>query len=269
MADTVNVAEPSFDIKIAERTIRVYPLTSHLAGFCRDYVLSAPDAEQMPVTGSFHSRTDNALTAPETDITVRITQDDIDHECELAEKEDLCRVTDAYLETLALARKVAAGLLNYDTILFHASCIAVDGEGYCFAAPSGVGKSTHTWLWRDLLGDRVIYINDDKPFLKIAETGVTAYGSPWDGGHHLSSNLSVPVRAVYLLSRGEKNIVKDLDADEAYPLLLAQIYRPHDEEALKKILPLTDLLCRSVELFSLECNMEPEAAMTAYGAVRR
>ena len=61
------------------------------------------------------------------------------------------------METLAVYRKMA----DYDTVLLHGSAIAVDDEGYFFTAKSGTGKSTHARLWREMLGDRAVMINDD------------------------------------------------------------------------------------------------------------
>ncbi len=59
-------------------------------------------------------------------------------------------------------RKLAESLLEYGVLLFHGSSVAVDGFGYIFAAQSGTGKSTHARLWRELLGERAVMVNDDK-----------------------------------------------------------------------------------------------------------
>ena len=56
--------------------------------------------------------------------------------------------------TIRIADKVI-----YDTILFHGSVIAVDGEGYLFTAKSGTGKSTHARLWRETFGDRAVRVS--------------------------------------------------------------------------------------------------------------
>ena len=48
-------------------------------------------------------------------------------------------------------------------------------------------------------------INDDKPLLKIKDSGVRVYGTPWDGKHRLSTNISVPLKALCILNRGKEN----------------------------------------------------------------
>ena len=108
---------------------------------------------------------------------------------------------DEYLETLAVYRKIAEKMIDYDTILFHGSVIAVDGIGYLFTAKSGTGKSTHTRLWRELFGERAVMVNDDKPLIKVSENGIIVYGTPWDGKHRLSTNTFVPLKGICFMSK--------------------------------------------------------------------
>ncbi|MBQ5991931.1 MAG: hypothetical protein IJL62_05210 [Clostridia bacterium] len=207
------------------------------------------------------------------DLSIRITQDDLDYERKCSERSDALtgravrEPSDRYLEELAVYRKIAEQMPSFDTVLMHGSCIAVDGEAYLFAAKSGTGKSTHTSLWRTLLGDRAVMINDDKPLVRISETGAVVYGTPWDGKHHLSTNGSAPLKAICILERAEKNTVRRITAAEAYPMLLQQIYRPQDAAAMRKTLTLIDRIGGAVDLWRLGCNMDPEAAEIAYHAM--
>ena len=134
--------------------------------------------------------------------------------------------SDEYLETLALYRKIVERLLEWDTLLFHGSCISVDSKAYLFTAKSGTGKSTHTQLWKKLFGERAVFINDDKPLLKISAQGVTVYGTPWDGKHHRSTNTSCPLKAVCILTRNTENSIQRIDKKAALPMLCQQSYRP-------------------------------------------
>ena len=51
-------------------------------------------------------------------------------------------------------------------------------------------------------------------------------------------------------------------------MLLQQVYRPLDGEALRKTLELIDRLASSVSLWRLGCNMSIEAAQTAFDAMK-
>ncbi len=212
-------------------------------------------------------------TEEEPDFAVMISQADIDYERKKSADENrLTGLTarehsDGYLEELAVYRKIAEKMPEYDTILFHGSVVAVDGEAYMLKAKSGTGKSTHTRLWRELFGDRAVMVNDDKPLIGVGET-VTAYGTPYDGKHRLSNNIAVPLGAVCILTRSESNHIERITVSDAYPMLMQQVYRPADPAALRKTLELVDKLAGAVKLYRLGCNMDISAAETSYNGMR-
>jgi len=220
-----------------------------------------------PTTRSFCS---GYICDGEPDFSVTLTPEDIEFERLKAAREDEIEgnppreYSDAYLETLALLRKITEALFDYDTLLFHGSVVAVDGKAYLFTAKSGTGKSTHTRLWREYLGDRATMVNDDKPFLKITENGVLACGSPWMGKHGLGSNIQVPLKAICILERGEENHIRRIHPKDAVYMLLQQSSRPMDAKKLPKYLDLVDALSKKVEFYRLQCNMDPEAAKIAF-----
>ena len=208
------------------------------------------------------------------DFSVHATSQDIAFERARSAKEaelegrELHAWSDAYLETLAVYRQIAERMPAYDTVLFHGSAIAVDGAAYLFAAKSGTGKSTHARLWCELLGSRAVMVNDDKPLIRISADGTTVYGTPWDGKHRLSSNISAPLKAICILERAVENHIAPISASDALPCMLRQSYRPADPEALMKTLSLVDCLMRNVALYRMGCNMDVEAARMAYEAMR-
>lgn len=209
------------------------------------------------------------------DYTVSISQSDIDYErrksvsADIKEGIEIRKFPDSYLETLAVYRKIATFLVDFDTILFHGSVVAVDGEGYLFTAKSGTGKSTHTRLWREYFGERAVMINDDKPLINISENGIIrVYGTPWDGKHRLSTNTSVPLKALCILERAEKNHIEKITKESAYTMLLQQTNRPSDPEKTAKTLVLLDRLAEKTGLYRLGCNMNIDAAVTAYNGMK-
>ena len=152
---------------------------------------------------------------------------------------------------------------------FHGSVVAVDGEGYLFTAKSGTGKSTHTRLWREVLGDRAVMVNDDKPFLCFSESGVLVCGSPWNGKHRLGANLTVPLKAVCILERGEENRIRSIAPKEALTMLVQQSNRPRAAQLMPKYLELLDRLAQGTDFYRLQCNMDPEAARIAYDTMKK
>lgn len=240
-----------FCIRLADRVIEVCPNISYLRDYCKDYLC---DGEP-----------DFAIEITEKDIELERTKS---AENDLKENNEIREFSDRYLATLALYRKLAEKLPEYDTFLFHGSCIAVDGEGYLFTAPSGTGKSTHTRLWREAFGERAVMVNDDKPLIAVRENEIRIFGTPWNGKHHLGENISVPLKAICVLKRGKENRIEKIDKSLAYPTLLGQAYRPCDAEKLGKLLSLLDKLGDKVSIYTLCCNMNPEAAEVAYQGMK-
>ena len=236
---------------IAGMAVSITSIYRDVHEYCRDYAADA---------------------APE--LAVATTRADIEFERERSLREaELngrapCVSSDGVLEELAVYRKIAERAPERGVILFHGSALAADGEAYLFTAPSGTGKSTHARLWRELLGDRVVMVNDDKPLLRIGEAGVTVCGTPWNGKHRLGTDISVPLRAVCFLHRAKENAIRPTDRSESYAALLQQVYRPLDPAALAATLRLVDRLAETVPMYRMGCNMEPEAARVAFEAMK-
>ena len=240
-----------FTVKLAGVAVGVTAFFETTREFCREY-----------------------LTGEAPAFSVSLVRDDLVREAEQSARENLReglpvqKYPPQYLETLALYRKIVEELVNDDIFLFHGSVIAVDGQGYLFTAKSGTGKSTHTRLWREYFGCRAVMVNDDKPLLRLTDDGVEVCGTPWDGKHHLSTNIAVPLTAVCILERGEKNEINPVSAQEALPMLLQQSHRPAAPAQLGKYLGLVNRMSKSVGLYRLRCNMDPEAALVAYDGMK-
>ena len=153
--------------KIADKRIEIISLYEKVHNYCKDY-----RDEGIP------------------DFTVITTQADIDHERERSVRADISQEpSDDYLEELAVYRKIAERMPMYDTFLLHGSAVAVDGMCYLFTARSGTGKSTHTKLWRRMLGSRAVMVNDDKPLLRVEENGVTVFGTPYKSARRSTRDM--------------------------------------------------------------------------------
>ena len=153
-----------------------------------------------------------------------------------------------YLELAIIYKQLAERTPFWDTVMLHGSAVAVDGACYVFCAKSGTGKSTHARLWRQLLGERAVMVNDDKPMVHIRPDGsADVYGTPWDGKHRLNTNSPIT-------------------KSEAWPMLLQQFYRPYDAEAMEKTMDLIGRL--QTKFYRLGCNMELEAAELSYQTMK-
>lgn len=208
------------------------------------------------------------------DISISVSQSDIDFEREKSAKEDILEgnpvrsFPDRYLETLAVYRKLADASPNFGVFLFHGSAVEVDGECYLFAAPSGTGKSTHVSLWCKKFGSRAVVINDDKPLISVRDDGVCVCGTPWNGKHNLSVNKSSRLKAICFLNRGNENSISEIPYSQAFTLLLNQTHRPQNADALKVTLGLLDKVSSKVTFHKLYCTISDAAVDTAYNGMK-
>lgn len=239
-----------FTIEIAGKRAAVTSLFDSTRDYCRRY-----------------------LTQEAPDFSVTVTRADLQFEqaallAEALEEGMKPRIfTDPFLDRAAVQRKVAEGLLDSGVLLFHGSTVAVDGKAYLFTAECGTGKSTHTRLWRQVFGERAVMVNDDKPFLKITDSGVLACGAPWSGKHGLDNNITVPLQGICILRQGRENRIAPIGPEEAMEMLLKQSVPPTDPEKLPRYGSLADTLARTVPLWQMACTKAPEAAVIAHAAM--
>ena len=155
-------------------------------------------------------------------------------------------------------------------MMLHASAIEVDGKAYLFSGPSGVGKSTHTGLWKQMLGEGARIFNDDKPALRYMDGVWYAYGTPWCGKDGININLKVPVAGICFLKRGEENSIRRLTKQEASFSVVAQtVRRFRNEELLDRMLALVEQLTGDIPIYELTNRPELEAARLSFETMRR
>lgn len=172
-----------------------------------------------------------------------------------------------YAETLAVYRKIAEEILQFDGFLMHGAVFETEGVGTAFLAKSGVGKSTHLNLWQDLLGNKLTVINGDKPLIRFRDGTPYAYGTPWAGKERLETNKCVPLRNICFLSRGEENKAFPIGKEDVFLSLLPQIYMPSDSKKMEILLDLLSRLVESCNFYAIHCNLNPDAAKVAYRAL--
>jgi hypothetical protein len=231
--------------RIADVVIEIRSIYGYVHQMCRDYRVDV----QIP------------------DIIIETTKEDIIYERAILENLGDNGYRDDFIETFVVHRKLATQLLKFNILLFHGSAVAVDGEVYIFTAKSGTGKSTHTRLWRQKFGDRAVMVNDDKPMLRVHDTKVDVCGTPWNGKHHLDTNIELPLKSICIIRRSLENHIDRISVNDALPVLWEQSYRPSDASDLGKMLELLGEIVEHVPIYVLGCNMNPEAADVAWNGM--
>lgn len=194
------------------------------------------------------------------DLRLRATEEDI-----VKANRDNVGVMEA--ELYAMTIPLSEELPLRGRLMTHGVAISCDGKGFVFTAESGVGKSTHAFLWQKYLGEeRVRVINGDKPILWFKGEEVMACGTPWSGKEHLDENTSVPLKGICLLRRlreGERPTIWHATKDEAFDFLMHQIFIPKNAKGKIKTMQMLDILYDRVPIYHLATDMSREGVMTS------
>jgi len=215
----------------------------------------------------FYEKCQEYLTEEEGKFHILATDEDLEYEQKCSEED--VEYTKSYLEYVALYRQFCEKSVDYGVFLCHGSVIEVDGFAYMFTAPSGTGKSTHTRLWREYLGDKATMINDDKPLLKMEDGVIYAYGTPWDGKHNLSTRKRAPLVGICFLHQAAENSIEKINSNEAVGLLMNQIYRPRNVDGTIKAMDFAEVLMNTVPMYKMGCNITAKAAKLSYETMKR
>ena len=231
-----------FFLKMAEHVFLIKNRFEYVKDLCKNYTVSEADAVSPTV--------------------IEVSKEEI-----LKENTEDTMFPPPYLESLAVYRKICSVLSKENTFLFHCSAIAFDGEGVLFTAPSGTGKSTHTRLWRETFGDRVVTVNDDKPLIRVKDDGIYVYGTPWCGKHGIETNTSAKIKAIVLIERSAENKMEKLSFNEGYQVIFAQTHRPSDPVGTALSLRFINTLAEGVQTYKMKCNISKEAALVSKTAL--
>ncbi len=140
----------------------------------------------------------------------------------------------------------------------HASVIAYNGAAVMFAAKSGVGKSTHSELWKEHLSAEII--NGDHAIVRIIDGCPVVFGSPWSGTSPYKKRTSAPLRAIVLLEQSDKNTISRLDLLSASRGFLPHCYISYwNEISATCSLRHIDTVLHTIPVYHLMCLPNKEA----------
>lgn len=153
--------------------------------------------------------------------------------------------------------------LKFDGFLIHSSAVVYKDSAFCFTAPSGTGKSTHTSLWLNNLKDSYI-LNDDKPLIRIINNEILIFGTPFSGKSNISVNKGVKLKAITYLTRGAENYIFEVNTPQAINILLWQTSRSTNYKVAEQILSLIDKILKKVKVYEMCCDISENAFITSF-----
>lgn len=243
----------AFLIKLAEQIIEIHPVNSMVKVLYSNYEY-------------------NGNSAIRPSLQIYINKDDIDKEARIQEcmtpKVNVFSNNNIFLayENRAIHRKICESIPQLNVFLMHGSVIAYKDVGYMFSAPSGVGKSTRTKLWRQEFPGSIV-VNGDKPLIQVKQDGVYAYGTPWCGKEYWNNNIGIKLQAIFILERAiedESDTIYQIDNLNAYDCIFSQAYKPQNTSSLIKTLKLIDEMKDKVCIYRFRSNPTRESVRLAW-----
>ena len=227
----------NFKIKIADIVVEVNAFNESTKKYCSDF-----------------------LCDEDSNYVITMTREDLENETHIQEDGKVY----ASEEISALYRKIANLFIEHNIVVMHGSSFKVNNCAFIVTARSGVGKSTHVNLLRQLLGNEFSYINDDKPLLEVNDDNCMLYSSPWNGKERRGNNTSASLKAIIFLNRGDNTYRKIDNKQEIYFKLLTQIYLPTDKSKREKALKIIDILLKRLNFYEINVNKELDSASMTY-----
>lgn len=230
-----------FTVRIAELNILIQNKYDFVKNQCSDYIICNSDY-------------DFSVTVTDEEITEEATRYDIEHASE-------------FIESICIYRKIAERLPEYNAFIMHCAAVEKDGNAYCFAAKSGVGKTTHVLLWREAFGYSASIINGDKPIFRIIDDSVFVYGTPWGGKESYHANTKAVLKGLCFLKRSNVNAIASITTYDALKRSLEQLFLKMDHSANERTFELLNIVIKTTPVWELSCNNSVEAAHIAYRAM--
>jgi hypothetical protein len=160
-------------------------------------------------------------------------------------------------------------------MIVHACGILRSGQAMLFTGPSEAGKTTIARFCRKRDGE---VINDEMLLVSRPNqygNGVTVEGAPFLGGVSSQRNVKAPLRCIFLLKKGDKTMVHNVDRTEAYLKLMRQIITPayigqKDKRAVLSLMSeFCDELTKAIPVYELEFNLDEKSLWRVVGELEK
>ena len=157
----------------------------------------------------------------------------------------------------------------------HSASILYRDQVWLFSGHSGMGKSTHTNLWKEQFGTEIIngdlnligWSNSEQTNIgqsvdKLGSKGhPIVYGMPWCGTSGIASTKSYPLGGIVLLGRSDNDHFESLMNDQKIVRVMQRMISPvWTEDMLEANLKCAAKLAKEVPIYYLLCTKEPSAA---------
>lgn len=151
---------------------------------------------------------------------------------------------------------------KHGMVAIHSASILYQNKAWLFSGRSGMGKSTHTNLWKKLYNTPII--NGDLNLLALEDGHPVVHGIPWCGTSGICDTKTYPLGGIVLLKQAPEDSIEELTADNKQLLVCQRLISPNwTSELFDRNLEVVEKITEKVLVCRLKCTKEDGAAETA------
>ncbi len=148
---------------------------------------------------------------------------------------------------------------QYGMAALHSASILYKDRLWLFSGHSGMGKSTHTNLWKEFYHTPVI--NGDLNLLTMQNGQPVVHGIPWCGTSRTYDTKTWPLGGIILLNKAPENRVELLTPDQKRLLAAQRLISPSwTKELWNRNLEIVSAMADQILLCRLHCTKDVSAA---------
>lgn len=155
---------------------------------------------------------------------------------------------------------------KHGMVALHSASILYQDKLWLFSGHSGMGKSTHTNLWKEHFGTPVI--NGDLNLLAMENGKPVAHGIPWCGTSGIYDTKTYPLGGIILVNRGTTDYTEEITTDQKQLFVSQRLISPSwTKEQWEKNLEVVESVTKDILVCKLFCTKEKSAAEVMRGRV--
>lgn len=144
-------------------------------------------------------------------------------------------------------------------VALHSASLLYKDKAWLFSGHSGMGKSTHTNLWKELYDIRLL--NGDLNLLALENEQPVVHGIPWCGTSVICTTETVPLGGIILLNQAPVDRIEELNKDKKQLLVSQRLISPTwTVDLFERNMEIVENIVSKIMVCKLHCTKEPSAA---------
>jgi len=144
-------------------------------------------------------------------------------------------------------------------VALHSASLLYKDMAWLFSGHSGMGKSTHTNLWKVLY--EISLLNGDLNLLALENEQPVVHGIPWCGTSEICTTETYCLGGIILLNQAPVDRIEELPEDKKQLLVSQRLISPAwTVDLFERNMEIVENVVSKIMVCKLHCTKEPSAA---------